>query len=147
MGRRGKGRTGRRRAGRRLPLWLSGLLPLILLVVAMVAWHAYLDTQQRRFRMLIDAAGGGGEVRYVAVGWRHCRSFPWVPMFFEGSPRPRLIPQVFFGDRLEVVARRDGWALAGHEDYVCWVPEWTLRDRPPVRQPDDYARPPPGWED
>jgi hypothetical protein len=126
----------RRIRWRRIAGWV-----LSLGLAAYLAWSFINDRGARDADMRLIAAGDG-EILYRATSFA-CR------------PAPDLSGRDFQGPRieapLEIVARRNGWALTGHRGEPCWLPEWALR-----RTPLDWnewrrcgeaceAKAPPGW--
>lgn len=138
---------------RKRPLWLD-LLILAAIPAALAAIYLWQREQSRPDRELI--VRGGGETRYVAVQWLRCRDFPGQVPRRERLTATRNLggpPAVEHRARLEIVARRDGWALAGVEGKICWLPDWALTAEEPrwlpcARRGADYYRPlPPGWDE
>jgi len=127
---------------RRQVLIISALLAMLSvpLGVALMSW-----LELQGYRRLI--AQGGGEVYYYGALWGLCKPKPSSADF------PRAGGTVGWGDRVEIVARKNGYALTGRGQNICWIPEWTLCDRElphhPTNPPPPHCdvRAPPGWED
>lgn len=130
-----------RRRGR-----IRGVIALLLL--GLVAWFlipSILSYQDKRDEWTRLVRAGGGEVRYMGARFGRCWSQPRLA-------RKGGIP-VGQGARVEVVAREQGWALIDRFGNPCWIPEWTLIDKPVdwkilhSRGYDHYAKEPEGWYD
>jgi len=138
---------------RKRPLWLD-LLILAAIPATLAAIYVAQRDATRPDRDLIRQ--GGGEPRYVAVQWLRCRAYPGQPPRRERLTATRNLggpPAVEHRQRLEIVARRDGWALAGIAGETCWLPEWALAAAEPEWLPCDrrgadyYKALPTGWEE
>lgn len=138
-------------ARRHRPWWLD---LLILAAIPALLAGAYLHHRAETQPWLDLIAAGKGKTHYVAVEWMRCRSFPGEKPRreklnrFRGSATP---PAVEHRNRVAVVTRRDGWALAGVRGEICWLPDWAITAAEPQWLPCDrrdpgYYRPyPDGW--
>lgn len=134
------------RERRRPGLTISFVLVLIPVVLV---FAGLFSRQSQRLEWQETIRAGGGEIRYLVTD-RTCMPFPHPRL----GGRSQRRPSVARGDRIEVVARENEWALTGVGGKVCWVPEWALGEAPPAPPRDMAARlcgrecypeAPPGW--